>query len=244
LPRRSVARRCCHARLLPRAPVATPLAKRYALPMTEKLYYREPSLLVFDATVRAVRRLPPSMAPAPSGLHALGRLPPSMAPAPSGLHALGPDGEFWAVVLDRTCFYPGGGGQPADRGTLGGAQVAEVREEGDEILHLLASRIPEGAVRGELDAARRRDFMAQHTGQHILSRALMDNGGHETVSVHFGEESTDIEVASREVPEAELAAAEEAANRVVRENRRVVVHETDAAGAARFPLRKGPQPHR
>src|SRR5208337_3450308 len=98
------------------------------------------------------------------------------------------------VVLDRTCFYPGGGGQPCDLGTLDGARVLEVREHEEEIVHVVSAAPALSKVSGIVDAARRRDFMAQHSGQHIFSQALMRAGKLETVSVHFGDDDTTIEL--------------------------------------------------
>ena len=147
------------------------------------------------------------------------------------------------VVLDNTAFYPGGGGQPCDRGTLAGAPVVEVTYSGEEIAHVVDAPLdllPGSRVHGAVDAERRLDFMAQHTGQHILSQALLAVGGLTTVSVHFGEETTTIEVAAASVDGAVLAKAEDLANAVIRENRAVRVHEVDPAEASRFPLRRTP----
>jgi alanyl-tRNA synthetase len=82
--------------------------------------------------------------------------------------------------------------------------------------------------------------MAQHTGQHIFSQALVRAGGLETVSVHFGEEETTIEVKADAVKEGVLRAAEDAANAVIKENRPVLVHEVDPSEVSRFPLRRTP----
>ena len=86
-----------------------------------------------------------------------------------------------AVVLDRTAFYPEGGGQPADRGRLGDAQVVDVQEVDGEILHAIAGAVPSGRVQGEVDAARRRDHVQQHHGQHLLSAAFEGVAGARTV---------------------------------------------------------------
>ena len=80
-----------------------------------------------------------------------------------------------AVVLDRTAFYAESGGQPWDLGRLGGASVLAVVDAGDAILHVLDRPLDEGAtVRGQVDAARRRDHREQHHGQHLLSRAFVE----------------------------------------------------------------------
>jgi alanyl-tRNA synthetase len=150
-----------------------------------------------------------------------------------------PDGRC-EVVLDRTCFYPGGGGQPFDLGALDAARVLEVREQDGEIVHVLSAAPGASRVSGSVDAARRRDFMVQHTGQHIFSQALARAGNLETVSVHFGEEDTTIELKADSVDDRVLRAAEDIANGVIRENRPVILHEIDRAEVSRFPLRRTP----
>ena len=77
-----------------------------------------------------------------------------------------------AVVLDQTAFYAESGGQPWDTGRLGGARVVAVVQDGDEVVHVLDRPLAGDRVRGHVDAARRRDHMQQHHGQHLLSRAL------------------------------------------------------------------------
>src|SRR5512138_3684050 len=82
-----------------------------------------------------------------------------------------------AVVLDRTAFYPTGGGQPSDTGTLNGARVVECIDDGDNgVLHVVQGVAPSrGAqVQGRVDWSRRLDHMQQHTGQHILSQAFIN----------------------------------------------------------------------
>ena len=74
--------------------------------------------------------------------------------------------NLWRVVLDRTAFYPEGGGQPADHGTLGGAAVSDVREKDGEIVHCCDRPLAVGkTVEGRVDFARRFDFMQQHSGE-------------------------------------------------------------------------------
>lgn len=85
------------------------------------------------------------------------------------------------VVLDRTAFYPGGGGQPADKGTLGigpiNASVVDARREGGEIVHVLDSAIPDTVkdLRGTLDWERRHAHMRYHTALHVLSGVIWKN---------------------------------------------------------------------
>src|SRR5688572_30372673 len=96
-----------------------------------------------------------------------------------------------AVVLDRTAFYPEAGGQLGDRGTLAGAAVVDTHEANGAIVHVLAADHAPPAVGaqviGELDWARRRQHMAQHTAQHLLSGALLDRAAAPTASARLGE---------------------------------------------------------
>jgi alanyl-tRNA synthetase len=150
-------------------------------------------------------------------------------------------------VLDRTAFYPEGGGQPADRGSLGGLPVLDVQEEQEEVLHLLPEPLPlqpGDTLSGQVDPERRQDFRQQHTGQHLVSAALLAAAGWNTVSANLGEEYTSVEIAAAMAGEEQLAAAVERANRTVNENHPVRIHWIDAEEAARFPLRKPPPPGR
>jgi misacylated tRNA(Ala) deacylase len=85
------------------------------------------------------------------------------------------------VILDRTAFYPGGGGQPPDKGTLGigpvRASVVDVRHEGGDIIHVLDNPVPGtvGDLRGELDWERRYAHMRHHTALHVLSGVIWKN---------------------------------------------------------------------
>src|SRR3954464_10583058 len=82
-----------------------------------------------------------------------------------------------AVTLDRTAFYPTGGGQPSDTGTLNGARVVECIDDGDKgVLHVVQGATPSRGevVRGRIDWSRRLDHIQQHTGQHILSQSFIN----------------------------------------------------------------------
>lgn len=122
-----------------------------------------------------------------------------------------------AVVLDRTAFYPEAGGQLGDRGMLAGVAVLDTQESDAGILHVLAGEPPPvGAiVTGELDWARRRQHMAQHTAQHLLSGALLDRAAAPTASARLGETALTIDAARDRIPDAELAAAEDLANDLI-----------------------------
>ena len=145
------------------------------------------------------------------------------------------------VYLDRTAFYPTSGGQPADRGRLGGIEVTDVVDEGERIAHVLASPLPEASAIGQVDWDRRFDHMQQHTGQHLLSAVLMDLFGCQTVGVHFGRESSTLDLETGGITEEQADRAEERANEVVVQNRPVDVSFEEAGSAAglRKPSERG-----
>ena len=122
-----------------------------------------------------------------------------------------------AIVLDATAFYPEAGGQLGDRGTLGGATVVDTQESDGAIVHIITGDAPAIGTRvtGELDWARRRQHMAQHTAQHLLSGALLDRAAAPTASARLGESALTIDVTRDRIPEADLAAAEDLANDLV-----------------------------
>ena len=123
-------------------------------------------------------------------------------------------GQF-EVVLDQTAFFPEGGGQPADRGTLDGANVLDVQTKQGVITHLTDAPLEVGsAVEGLLDMDHRLDSMQQHSGEHILSGILHRMFGCENVGFHIGQEETTLDTGLPIPPEG-LAAAEAEANRIV-----------------------------
>lgn len=178
---------------------------------TRRLYYDDSALRRFDATVVAVTT----------------------------------HGDKPALVLDATAFYPEAGGQLGDRGTLGGIEVIDTQETDDgAIVHVLAAdpSLAAGAsVGGELDWARRRQHMAQHTGQHLLSGALLDRAAAPTVSARLGENALTIDVQRDRIPEPELAAAEALANDLIDDDLAVRAWFPDAGELAAIKLRRDPK---
>lgn len=142
--------------------------------------------------------------------------------------------EGRVVYLDRTAFYPTSGGQPHDLGTLADIPVVNVVDEEQRIAHHLAEPIglPAGAmVIGQIDMRRRVDHMQQHTGQHLLSALLADDYGWPTVSVHFGDDSSTVDVTADDLPASLLPKIERRANALIMEHRAVSVSYEDAATA-------------
>jgi alanyl-tRNA synthetase len=125
----------------------------------------------------------------------------------------------YAVTLDATAFYPEGGGQACDLGTLGGANVLDVREKGDAILHLCDSPLPVGtSVEGIIDENRRFDLMQQHTGEHIVSGLVCARYGYHNVGFHVGADVITIDF-DGPIPADDLSEIENAANRAIWENK-------------------------
>ena len=183
-----------------------------------RLYYDNPSLLEFDATVTGVEDR----------------------------------GEQAVVSLDRSAFYPTSGGQNFDTGQIyaiaNGARVRVLdvyeQEQTGDVAHLV--ECPPGwlkpgvPVRGEVDAARRRDHQQQHTGQHVLSAAFEKLFGYATVPFHMGEETCTIDLAAEKVSAAQLEAAEKLANEVIFEDRPVEIRYATPDEARTMGVRKIP----
>ena len=130
-------------------------------------------------------------------------------------------GETYAVVVDRTAFFPEGGGQAADGGTLGGVKVLDVQTVGDEIVHTLAEPLAAGqTVTGELDWDTRFLRMQKHTGEHIVCGIIHRLYGYENVGFHLGSEDVTLDL-DGELTREQLDEVEELANRAVAENRAV-----------------------
>lgn len=200
----------------------------------ERLYYDSP-ILEFTAQVTDIRLVTKDPA----------------APADSA--------QLWQVALDRTAFYPEGGGQPWDTGVLiatapSGATleipVERVEEdETGEVWHFVRKPLTTGtSITGAVDPARRTDHEQQHSGQHLLSAIFLRELNARTVSFHLGVESSTIDLALPEgmdkLSDDDLSRVEETANRVIYENRPLITHWVERTLAeqmlARGDLRKLP----
>lgn len=148
-----------------------------------------------------------------------------------------------AVILDRTAFYPTSGGQPSDRGRLGGIPVigAEIRESDGAIVHILEAPLPDDEVTGEVDWPRRFDHMQQHTGQHLLSAACEQLLDADTVSFHLGADVSTIDLNVPRLAREALEEVEERVNWVIWENRPVQAYFVRPEEVVALPLRRPPQ---
>lgn len=151
---------------------------------------------------------------------------------------IGTDDRGTYVVLNNTAFYPEGGGQPNDVGTLNGVRVVDVQKVDGDIRHYTESPITTTDVNGEVDWHVRFDYMQQHAGQHILTAAFVEQFGYETVSFHLGSDTVTIDLETEQVTADELQRAEDRANEIVRLNRPIETIWVTAEQAATYPLRK------
>jgi alanyl-tRNA synthetase len=177
---------------------------------TERLYYNDSRLLEFDAQVVDLTER---------------------------------DDGAVAVVLDRTAFYPTGGGQPNDTGKLGEARVVDcIDAEQQGVLHVVQGPVPQigETVHGEIDWLPRLDHMQQHTGQHILSAALVKLFNAPTRSFRVLEHECEIDVDFHDANDKRIEEAVDLANQVVWESRPVQVRSVSSTEAASLPLRKEP----
>ena len=147
------------------------------------------------------------------------------------------------VEFDRTVFYPEGGGQPSDLGSIGGVAVTAVQEAGGRVLHTLAGPCP--LRRGDrarlcVDGVRRLDYSQAHSGQHLLSATALRLVGAPTVSAHFGKERCAIDLDVPSIPDEDMALIEDAVELAVAEDHPIRVHLCPPENLSSFPLRKRP----
>lgn len=186
--------------------------------MTDRLYYHDSFLYNFDAEVREVVETPRP-----------------------------------AIILDRSAFYPTSGGQIHDTGWLVSGddklRVTEVADTEDgHIVHYLDPPLknvqPGSRVHGEIDPARRRDHMQQHSAQHVLSAAFVRLFNMPTVSFHMADEYCSIDVDTPSLTQAQIESAERQANEIILENRPVDVRYVTRDEATNLGLRKLPPAER
>ena len=126
-----------------------------------------------------------------------------------------PAGDGWDVTLDRTAFFPEGGGQGADHGLLGGARVLDAHEREGVVLHRTDAPLTVGdTVEGHVEAERRLSMMQQHTGEHILSGLICRLYGYHNVGFHIGTEAVTLDF-NGPLTEAQALEAERLANECI-----------------------------
>ncbi|WP_342567305.1 DHHA1 domain-containing protein [Psychrobacillus sp. FSL K6-4046] len=170
--------------------------------MTKKLYYEDPYLTTFTASI--IKKEP----------------------------------EY--VIISETAFYPTGGGQPCDTGSLNGISVINVEIIDGELRHFLAEPLDSQSieVKGSINWRRRFDHMQQHAGQHILSAAFAELFQMQTVSFHLGKETATIDLDTTEVTAEQLKKVEELANQIILENRAIETKWVTEDELTQYKLRK------
>ena len=129
----------------------------------------------------------------------------------------------FAVILDQTAFYPEGGGQPCDLGTLNGIAVLDVQEKDGEIVHYTKEAVEAGSeVIGKIDWDRRFDLMQQHSGEHIVSGLVHEAYGYDNVGFHMSSDVITVDL-SGVLTEAQLAEIEAETNQKIWENSEVEI---------------------
>lgn len=122
------------------------------------------------------------------------------------------------IVLDKTAFFPGGGGQQYDLGEMDGKEIENIYEENKKIYHVLSEEIKVGSiVQCTIDWDRREDGMHQHLGQHILSGCFFKLFNANTVSIHLGKEISTVDIIGH-LSENQVREAEALANKIIRNN--------------------------
>ena len=146
----------------------------------------------------------------------------------------------YLVVLAETIFYPTGGGQPHDLGTINGIPILDVFEEDGTVFHVLPEPLEGSSAHGVLDWPRRLDHMQQHSGQHLLSAIFQDEYGYRTESFHLGAEYCSIDITTPDLTRQEQLAAEARANELILEDLPVFTYTLQPEEFGQVPLRKLP----
>jgi Ser-tRNA(Ala) deacylase AlaX len=141
------------------------------------------------------------------------------------------------VVLEDTVFYPEGGGQPCDLGTVNGVAVVDVQKREGELLHFLGATVPEGPASLRLDWIRRFDHMQQHTGQHLLTAVAQDQFKWETTAFHLGAQVCDIELDAPSISLQELGRLEEAVAAEIRAHHEISARWVSPEAYGQEPVR-------
>lgn len=148
-----------------------------------------------------------------------------------------------AIVLDQTYFYPTGGGQPHDIGTINGVAVVDVqtRKSDMAVIHILAQPIDTDDAACEIDWVRRFDYMQQHTGQHILTQAFVQTANLNTVGFHLSDDTVTIDLDQSNVDTQTIESAELLANSIIYENRAITARYVKPDDADGVRIRRIPE---
>jgi alanyl-tRNA synthetase len=154
-----------------------------------------------------------------------------------------PDGRI-GIILDRSYFYPTGGGQEHDTGEIGGSRVVDVfnDEENNRLVHVLEADQPMGPVHACVDAERRLRHMQHHTAQHLLTQCILRQTGYETISANInGYTPSTLDIMAPEISKFDLDQAELMANGIIYENKLVKTYFVTPDELRSLPLRRPPK---
>ncbi len=125
--------------------------------------------------------------------------------------------DVYLVELDKTAFFPGGGGQFSDRGMIDGKEVIDMIEEDRRIYHVMKEKLTKKEVKGVIDWDRREDGMHQHFGQHVLSGCFYTKYHKNTCGFHLGEEISTVDIEG-DLTEEQIIYIEKMANDIIKQN--------------------------
>ncbi|WP_226584116.1 alanyl-tRNA editing protein [Halobacillus litoralis] len=150
------------------------------------------------------------------------------------------DERGYYVILKETAFYPTGGGQPHDTGTLNEIEVIDVEEVDGEVRHYTEEKLDSDTeyVQGSINQDRRIDHMQQHCGQHIISAVFDDQFNIPTTSFHLGKKTVTIDLNAEALDDDLLQQVEQQVNQIIRRNHPVETKWMSVEEAAEYPLRK------
>ncbi|MCX7885307.1 MAG: alanyl-tRNA editing protein [Caloramator sp.] len=149
-------------------------------------------------------------------------------------------GDKYFIVLSETAFYPEGGGQPSDKGTINGIEVLDLLEENGIIYHILKKAPEENYVKCSIDFNRRFDYMQQHSGEHILSSSFNKLYNGKIAGFHLGEEYATIDITLPEISEEMLFKVENYVNESIYKNYEIKTYFANYHEALSYPLRRLP----
>ncbi|WP_187759804.1 alanyl-tRNA editing protein [Thiospirochaeta perfilievii] len=148
------------------------------------------------------------------------------------------DDNLYDIELKETYFYPEGGGQPADRGTIDSLEVVDVQKKSGGVVHRVKGEPKGPLVNCIIDKNHRDHYMVQHTGQHLISAVLKHELDIDTLSVHLGNLYTTIEINRSDILDSEIAVLEDKIYDLISQGNRVIYHETDDEGLKNFNIRR------
>ena len=146
--------------------------------------------------------------------------------------------NIYKIELEDSCFYPGGGGQPMDKGTISNFDIIKSEKVDSHIYYYINGNPQSASVECNLDWKYRYHFMIQHSGQHLISAVLKNEFNIDTLSVHLGENETTIEIDSTEINNSTIMDLELKCLEIITSGINYIQHETDDEGLKKFNIRR------